>query len=144
MAILALTDPDKAIKAQALLDQTRVNSIVDLSVVRLHNSNRFVVEPLPINARIRNQQGLLLFSRNTESVEYSSSDFDDSNTITEVDGLEKIDSSKGVIRMDIKCEHAKSIRKELQLYGITEDFIYPEITTYTKVLHQKTLAQLKT
>lgn len=143
MGVLVQTDLEKAEHAIQNLSQERINYLINLSVVTLHNKNRFVVEPLPINPRIRNQQGLLLFSRNIEEVEYSNSDFDGSNTVSEINDLKKIDRAKGAVRIDIKYENVKSLHDELQLYGITEDFIYPEITTYTKVLHKKTLSKVK-
>ncbi|HDM8156649.1 TPA: FRG domain-containing protein [Vibrio harveyi] len=143
MSILALTDPQKAKVADRLLNEERVNYIKGISEVTLYNPNRFVIEPLPINARIRNQQGLLLFSRELEGVEYKASDFNGSNTISSMQDISNIDITSGVIRIDIHEEHATSIHQELKLYGITEDFIYPEITTYTKVLHEKVLKNAK-
>lgn len=140
---LALVDLEKAQMVNKELNKERVNYIKGLSVVTLYNPNRFIIEPLPINPRIRNQQGLLLFSRNIEAIEYSHSDFNESNTIADLNDLSEIDKSKGAIRIDIKHQHAKTIHEELKLYGITEDFIYPEITTYTKALHRKALKKVK-
>ncbi|MGN5222926.1 FRG domain-containing protein [Aeromonas veronii] len=143
MGILALTNPEEAKSADRVLNTERVNYIKDIATVTLHNPNSFIIEPLPINPRIRNQQGVLLFAKNIESVEYSASDFNDSNTIKDISELHNIDISAGIIRIDIQYEHAKEIHEELKLYGITEDFIYPEITTYTKVLHNKILSKVK-
>ncbi|WP_281560827.1 FRG domain-containing protein [Thalassomonas sp. RHCl1] len=143
MGMLALTNPQKAELADRVLNTERVNYIKGIATVTLHNPNSFIIEPLPINPRIRNQQGVLLFSKDIENVEYSASDFNESNTIADISELKRVDNSAGIIRIDIQYEHAKAIHEELKLYGITEDFIYPEITTYTKVLHKKVLAKVK-
>lgn len=141
---LAVIDKLNASQLYSLLsqEQSRVNFIKDMSTVKLYNQNRFIIEPLPINPRIKNQQGLLLFSRDFESIEYREKDFDSTNTISHSTHLENIDRSKGVVRVDITYGNAIAIHQELQFYGITEDFIYPEITSFTKVLHKRILSEI--
>lgn len=140
---LAYTKPESKEQICKFLNEERVNYIKGISEVTLYNTNRLIIEPLPINARIRNQQGLLLFARELEGVEYKASDFNSSNTISTLQDISTIDETTGVIRIDIHASNASSIHQELKLYGITDDFIYPEITTYTKVLHEKILKNAK-
>ena len=143
LGIFAMTNPDEVKGAGKIINAERVNYIKDLSTIRLYNDSKLIIEPLPINPRIRNQQGLLLFSRGIEDVECRASDFNELNTISELTDLGKIDKFSGLIRIKIDQGRAKSIHNELKLYGITEDFIYPEITKYTKVLREKVLAKVK-
>ena len=70
---------------------------------------------------------------------YPTDCFNEFNTIRSFDDIEKIDGKQGVLKIIVKNEYSKNILNELGYYGITEDFIYPEITSYTKNVQNKML-----
>ena len=49
----------------------------------------------------------------------------------------KKNKEKGVIRIDIAGDCAIDMHKELNMYGITKDFIYPELTSFTEVMRDR-------
>lgn len=120
------------------LQKCSLNYLADITNIRLFNNHKTIIKSIPINPRIRNQQGVLLFSNNLNSHEYKNSDFNKFNTINNLQDLEKIDKDVGYYRIDISYETALEIQKELGLYGITKDFIYPELNTFTNILNTKT------
>ncbi|WP_325314297.1 FRG domain-containing protein [Kingella oralis] len=103
------------------------------------DKNVCLIEPLPINFRIKNQQGVFLFSNSVNRDMYPTDCFNEFNTIRSFDDIEKIDGKQGVLKIIVKNEYSKNILNELGYYGITEDFIYPEITSYTKNMQNKML-----
>ena len=119
------------------LQKCSLNYLADIPNTRLFNKHKIIIKSIPINPRIRNQQGVLLFSNNLNSYEYKNSDFNKLNTINNLQDLEKIDKDVGYYRIDISYETALEMQKELSLYGITKDFIYPELNTFTNILNSK-------
>lgn len=122
-----------------LLQKNSLNYMNKISNIRLFNKNRIMIKSLPINPRIRNQQGVLLFSRHLNSTEFNHSDFDDTNLIDDLSDLNNIDLDKGYYRIDICQEAALDIHKELNCYGISKDFIYPELSSFTNSLNSKAI-----
>lgn len=115
------------------------NFLKDISTIKIRNDNKFILNPLPTNPRIKNQQGVLLFSNNINEIEYPKNFFTMSNTIKSISNLSNINKQIGSYRIDIDYESAKLIHEELKLYGISEEFIYPEINSFTKNLHNRVL-----
>lgn len=111
-----------------------INYKRNLSNIQIFNNKKCIITSLPINSRIKNQQGVLLYSNLLDKIEYNASSFNKENTINCLN-FNNINKDIGYFRIDIKYENAISIHKELKLYGITEDFIYPEIDTLTKKLN---------
>ncbi|CBJ90661.1 hypothetical protein XNC1_2607 [Xenorhabdus nematophila ATCC 19061] len=51
--------------------------------------------------------------------------------------LEKIPKDTGLLKIIIPKESIESIRNELEWYGFTKDFIYPEIMSFTEYMQDK-------
>jgi hypothetical protein len=117
-------------------------NIFDIASSEIHNNNKFIINPLPNNPRIKNQQGVLMFSNHVDSVDYPNENFSTNNTVTNLNDLKNINIDTGFFRIDIDSINAKEIHEELKLYGITEEFIYPEIGSFTKNLHQRVLQKM--
>lgn len=119
-----------------LIQNSIENLFREISNIELYNTNEnYILQTLPNSQRLKNQQGVLLFSKKIEEPLYKTSDFDSTNII--LDDLEKINHNKGIYRIDIEERFAININKELSLYGISEEFIYPEIDVFAKNLHDK-------
>ena len=109
------------------------------SSISVYNSNLQVITPLPINQRIKNQQGLLLFSNFINKPIFDSSHFTSSNTISDTDFESQNFTNESCLKIVIKYKHVAAIRRELERYGITRDFIYPELPNYTVYMKEKIL-----
>lgn len=135
-------DRIESFKLREALSSNCINFKRKISSVELANKNKYILSPLPNTARIRNQQGVLLFSNNINKPLYQESDFNITNTITSQNCLSKIDQEIGYYRIDINGEYVTEINKELVRYGISEEFIYPEINSFTKNLPNRVLAKM--
>lgn len=109
------------------------------SSISIYNSLLQVVSPLPINQRIKNQQGLLLFSNIINKPIFEASHFTDNNIISDTDFDSQSFSNESCLKIIIKYKYVDAIRKELERYGITRDFIYPELPNYTSYMKEKIL-----
>ncbi|WP_336295301.1 FRG domain-containing protein [Cronobacter dublinensis] len=109
------------------------------SSIRIYNSTLQVISPLPINQRIKNQQGLLLFSNVINKPIFKSSHFSDNNIISDADFESQNFANESCLKVIIKHKYVDAIRKELERYGITRDFIYPELPNYTLYMKDKIL-----
>jgi len=118
----------------------RVNCLSDVSNGQIFtDGNICLIEPLPINFRIKNQQGVFLFSNSISENVYDAKFFDENNTVSSFRGRKNIKKDDGVLKIVIKNKFAAKIKTELECYGITKDYIYPEITSYTEVMQKKKL-----
>jgi hypothetical protein len=109
------------------------------SSIRIYNSTLQVISPLPINQRIKNQQGLLLFSNVINKPIFKASHFFDNNIISDTDFKSQNFANESCLKIIIKYKYVDAIRKELERYGITRDFIYPELPNYTLYMKDKIL-----
>ncbi len=109
------------------------------SSIRIYNSTLQVISPLPINQRIKNQQGLLLFSNVIYKPIFKASHFFDNNIISDTDFKSQNFANESCLKIIIKYKYVDAIRKELERYGITRDFIYPELPNYTLYMKDKIL-----
>ncbi|WP_215845824.1 FRG domain-containing protein [Candidatus Pantoea bituminis] len=109
------------------------------SSISIYNSNLQVITPLPINQRIKNQQGLLLFSNIINQPIFEATHFTDENTVSDTDFDSQNFTNESCLKIIIKYKHVAAIRKELERYGITRDFIYPELPNYTVYMKEKIL-----
>lgn len=125
------------------LDKEIVNSLSPLSAVTIHGSTNYIIEPLPLNPRIKNQQGVFLFSNDITQPVFSAADFTHQNTIVSADpgSLAEKDCSAGILRIDIPGALGIEIQRELNLYGVAKDFIYPELTSFTEVMRNRIVAK---
>lgn len=126
-----------------LLQDNSVNTICKLNSVNIYNDAKYIIEPLPLNPRIKNQQGVFVFSNELESDVIDNESLGESNIINSYhdEMLSKIDESKGIIRIDIPGKYIHEIQEELNLYGISKDFIYPELPSYTEVLQKRVVKE---
>ena len=97
-----------------------------------------MIEPLPFNQRIRNQQGYFMFSKTIDDIVYDDHVIGKSNIIINPN-FNKFDEFSGRFKILIPEKNKNNIRKELSMYGITRDFIYPELSSYAKSMQQKTI-----
>lgn len=122
-----------------ILQKSSVNFLAHPSTVTLHGSRQYIIEPLPINNRIKNQQGVFLFSKSIEKPAYEASEFFGENTISSYDPEEirKVPLDSEIVRIDIKREHAPNIHRELNRYGLSRDFIYPELSSFASEMPKR-------
>lgn len=128
-----------------IFDNDSVNTVAPLSAVTIHNDCHYIIEPLPLNPRIKNQQGVFLFSNDiSKPVFQAKENFTFANTITSDDPVSLAEKSgnSGVLRIDIPGDLAIAIHRELNLYGVTKDFIYPELTSFTEVMRNRVVANI--
>ncbi|MDT7097241.1 FRG domain-containing protein [Citrobacter amalonaticus] len=111
--------------------------------VDIFNKHQTIIKPLPINQRVKNQQGVLLFSNKINEEVYAASMFGASNTVSKIDeeSLSGLQSNTGLLKIDIPKEKIIEIRKELDLYGFTKEFIYPEIMSFTEYMQEKIVSE---
>ncbi|PHM48583.1 FRG domain-containing protein [Xenorhabdus miraniensis] len=109
------------------------------AAIDIFNNYNTIIEPLPINQRIKNQQGALMFCNNIKDEVYPSDVFNNDNTITTIDdkSLDNINKNTGLLKIIIPEESIEPIRKELELYGFSKDFVYPEIISFTEYMQEK-------
>jgi hypothetical protein len=129
----------KHLELLSILQKDRVNSNAPISSVKLYSKHHYIIEPLPLNPRIKNQQGVFMFSNEISTQALGTEDFSDETIITSDNPSEweKKNKEKGAIRIDIPGDCAIDMHKELNLYGITKEFIYPELTSFTEVMQDR-------
>ncbi|WP_404943469.1 FRG domain-containing protein [Pseudomonas sp. NY8938] len=127
-----------------LLNDEIINTISTISTVKIHNHCNYIIESLPLNPRIKNQQGVFLFSNDITHPAFANSDFSPEHIIESDNpaSLSDKDEKAGAIRIDIPGNLAIEIHQELNLYGVTKDFIYPELTSFTEVLRNRIVSKL--
>lgn len=124
------------------LQKNIVNCLAPLSSVKIFNNAKYVIEPLPINHRIKNQQGVFVFSNDLTSDIISCEKLKKSNIITCNDAEPSLeDKNSGIFRIDISKDYIPEIQRELNMYGISKDFIYPELPSYTEVMQKRVVSE---
>ncbi|MDE9460477.1 FRG domain-containing protein [Xenorhabdus bovienii] len=118
------------------LDDNYSKSHASIDIFSDYNT---IINPLPINQRIKNQQGVLMFCNKIQGEVYPPSRFNSHNSIIAIDdnSLSNIKTDTGLLKIIIPKDSIESIRKELELYGFSKDFIYPEITSFTEYMQDK-------
>ncbi|EBL6718030.1 FRG domain-containing protein [Salmonella enterica] len=111
--------------------------------VDIFNKHQTIIKPLPINQRVKNQQGVLLFSNKINEEVYAASMFGTSNTVLKIDeeSLSGLQSDSGLLKIVIPKEKIIELREELDLYGFTKEFIYPEIMSFTEYMQEKIVSE---
>lgn len=111
--------------------------------VDIFNNHQTIIKPLPINQRVKNQQGVLLFSNKINEEAYPANLFDTSNTVSKIDegSLSGLKSNSGLLKIAIPKDKITEIRNELDLYGFTKEFIYPEIMSFTEYMQEKIVSE---
>lgn len=142
--LMKLRDPTTApLAIQSFINDKKMieNTRLSTGSVRIFDSVKYIIEPLPVNVRLRNQQGVLLFDGNYDTELYPISKFNSTNTIISADHthLNGINKNAGILKIDIPKKYAKKIQEQLNRYGITKDFIYPGIESYSETMQAETL-----
>lgn len=137
---LGFVDEDYLINALNILSkEDGFNFRQSHSSARIYNDKLQVIAPLPINQRLKNQQGLLLFSPIIDKPVYAPDYFVADNTISTTECELKSVASYDCLKINIKYEYVQAIKDELERYGISRDFIYPELPNYTAYMKDKIL-----
>lgn len=131
--------------ALGLLQKSSVNFLAHPSTVTLHGDRQYIVDPLPINTRIKNQQGVFLFSKSIDRPAYEAKGFCKENTASSHDPEEvkKISPDSEVVRIDIRGEYAPQIHRELNFYGLSRDFIYPELASFASEMPKRVVMDFR-
>lgn len=147
MFIMRTVQDDRNIKCHqllALLQEDMVNYLSLLSSIKIFNDAKYIIEPLPINHRIKNQQGVFVFSNNLTEDIISCNELSESNIIKSTDTDPSVESmGAGIFRIDILKEYIPEIYRELNLYGISKEFIYPELPSYAEVMQKRVILEIK-
>lgn len=111
--------------------------------VDMFNNHQTIIKPLPINQRVKNQQGVLLFSNRINEEAYPANLFDTNNTVSKIDegSLSGLKLNSGLLKIVIPKDKVNEIRNELELYGFTKEFIYPEIMSFTEYMQEKIVSE---
>lgn len=142
--LVASSDAGKIAGLYSLLKEDYVNAVAPISSVSIKNECKYIIEALPLNPRIKNQQGVFLFSNDLEKPAFDKADFSEA-TIVCSDAPEHLlgkNRNRGVLRIDIPGKLGMEIHRELNLYGVSKDFIYPEITSFTQVMRERVVAKM--
>lgn len=122
------------------------NYRANLSSVEFYNSFNTIVTPASLNQRLKNQQGVLMFSNLLEGDVYPANDAQKMCVVNEIDRIEddiiNQVNSEGFLKIRIPTLSIATIRQELATYGFTKEFIYPELTSYTEQLQKRMLSNL--
>lgn len=114
---------------------------LDNSAIELFNPYNTIVNPIGLTQRLKNQQGVLMFSKKLEGDVYPANDAQRECLVESYDDLdEKFKSNamdEGFVKIKIPALSISSIRQELATYGFTKDFIYPELTSFTEQLQKR-------
>lgn len=99
----------------------------------LYGNDFIVIEPLPVNNRIKNQQGFFLFSKKIKLPEVENDSFkEEINIICDSNKIPERINDEAVVRIDISCKFVENLGKELEHYGVKKSFIYPELASFSE------------
>ncbi|MDR9910804.1 FRG domain-containing protein [Enterobacter cloacae] len=117
-----------------------------INSVELYNNYNTIIKPANLNQRLKNQQGVLMFSNILEGDVYPANK---NQAQCVLNGIENIDVdtltnilNEGFLKIRIPSSSIDNIRQELATYGFTKDFIYPELSSYTEQLQKRLLIQM--
>lgn len=135
-------DSDFIKKLESFLDEGNDNYSRPTSSIDIYSRYKTIFEPLSINQRVKNQQGVLMFSNIIGEVDYLNSSFSEKNTIRKLTDIysKEFKRSFGFFKINISGEYKNSIRRELNSYGFTKEFIYPELMSFTESMQEKIVA----
>lgn len=81
----------------------------------------------------------MLFSNRINEEAYPANSFDTNNTVSKIDegSLSGLKLNSGLLKIVIPKDKIVEIRNELDLYGFSKEFIYPEIMSFTEHMQEK-------
>ncbi|WNK42614.1 FRG domain-containing protein [Pantoea agglomerans] len=122
-----------------------VNYYGNLSSIELYNPFNTIVTPVSLNQRLKNQQGVLMFSNLLEGDVYPANDVQKRCVLDGVDDVRDATLnnilSEGFLKIRIPSSSISVIRQELAMYGFSKEFIYPELPSYTEQLQKRLLSK---
>lgn len=123
-----------------------INYYGNLSSIELYNPFNTIVTPVSLNQRLKNQQGVLMFSNLLEGDVYPANDVQKTCVVESVDDISDVTLSnilsEGFLKIRIPSSSISVIRQELAMYGFSKEFIYPELPSYTEQLQKRLLSKL--
>lgn len=121
------------------------NHLSGVSGMNLYGNSHIMVEPLPINSRIKNQQGVFLFSKKCDAPEFYKESFvHRENHIKEFSDINNSIKASPIVRIDINRKFSEKIKTELSRYGIKKSFIYPELSSFAEEKMTEMLSKYET
>ncbi len=114
-----------------------LNNLLQPIHMNMLSRDLYIINPLPLNPRLRNQQGVLLFSPSLVNPLFNPDDFNNENTVGMASSVVTTPFSGRVLKVNIHKNYAEKIRTELERCGLTKDFVYPELDSVTEVLQDK-------
>ncbi|CAI8843130.1 FRG domain-containing protein [Pseudomonas serboccidentalis] len=123
----------------AIPDDLMLNSLREISTIKIFSAGHYFIKPLPLNQRIKNQQGVFHFSASpyeADSINKLAKELDkDLQPPKETENIH-------LIKIIIPAQYKEKIHNELVRYGISRDFIYPEIDNYAKEMPRRIANEL--
>lgn len=122
------------------------NYRVGINSVELYNNYNTIIKPANLNQRLKNQQGVLMFSNILEGDVYPANNNQAQCVLNDIENID-VDTltnilNEGFLKIRIPSSSIDNIRQELATYGFTKDFIYPELSSYTEQLQKRLLIQM--
>lgn len=123
-----------------------INYHGNISSIELYNPFNTIVTPASLNQRLKNQQGVLMFSNLLEGDVYPANNVQETCVVESVDAVSDATLSnilsEGFLKIRIPYSSISVIRQELAMYGFSKEFIYPELPSYTEQLQKRLLSKL--
>lgn len=120
------------------------NIFENIASLKIFDNNRYIIEALPTNNRLKNQQGVFMYTNKINEAIIDPEEIPKSNIIrNHTQSPDSVQMDFGTIRIDIDKSQRKNILAALSLHGITKNFIYPELPYYTKALEAELKEKLK-
>lgn len=127
------------------MQESDLNYFGNLSSVELYNPFNTIVTPVSLNQRLKNQQGVLMFSNLLEGDVYPANNVQETCLVESVDDINDANLnnilSEGFLKIRIPSSSISVIRQELAMYGFSKEFIYPELPSYTEQLQKRLLSK---
>lgn len=118
----------------------------NLNSIELYNKFNTILTPASLNQRLKNQQGVLMFSNLLEGDVYPANDAQKTCVLASADDVDDATLnnilSEGFLKIRIPSSSVSIIRQELAMYGFSKEFIYPELPSYTEELQKRLLSKL--
>ncbi|MDI3139168.1 FRG domain-containing protein [Enterobacter kobei] len=117
-----------------------------MNSVEFYNDYNTIIKPANLNQRLKNQQGVLMFSNLLEGDVYPANKNQEQCILNNIENIDDDTLTnildEGFLKICIPSSSINNIRQELATYGFTKDFIYPELSSYTEQLQKRLLIQM--
>lgn len=117
----------------------------NISSIEIKSDYNTIINPVGINQRLKNQQGVFLYCNSIDGDVYPANDIQEKNVLCDAGNISDLEKGniidEGFVKIKIPMDSISSIRQELATYGFTKDFIYPELASYTDQLQKRLIAK---